>query len=139
MPSDWLVGQMTLVPKVPRPRVPRDMRPICLSSVPCKVFTRVVLDRLRTGFPPLRAGQIMGRPGAQVLAGSMSAQHLIRLSNAWGLALVLVKLDISSAFDTLSHAAIARYLSLTNMRVEAELLMQIIAGSSVYLGLGPAL
>ena len=69
------------------------------------------------------------------LEGSCALQQCVRLSNEYGLPLVIAKLDIASAFDTLDHLAVSKFLKLLGPRREAEILLLIISYSTVLLGL----
>ena len=52
--------------------------------------------------------------------------------------LLAIKLDVSSAFDHLSHEAVASYLSLCGARIEAFLLLKIITLSRVAINISGA-
>ena len=135
VPHEWLTSRLTFIPKVVSPLSPKDLRPIVLSSVPGKVFTKLLLYRLRSHFPSMTAGQLSSIPGAQTLEGSCSLQQLVRLSNEYGLPLVIAKLDIASAFDTLDHLAISKFFRLLGPHREAELLLLIMSYSTVLLSM----
>ena len=64
---------------------------------------------------------------------STSLQHLIHLSQEYKLPLIAVKLDISSAFDHISHEAVASYLA--GPRLESLLLLKIFVLSRVALSI----
>ena len=102
LPRSWLVSQVVFLPKVKLPAAPKDLRPIVLSSTPGKLFSKLLLFRLRSIFPPMLSGQLSGLPGAQSLDGSMALQHVIRQSQQWGLSLYAAKLDIAQAFRYLT-------------------------------------
>ena len=91
--------------------------------------------RMRPSLPPIRAFQVGGIPSRQTLDSVCAVQHAIHLAQQYGKTLYVVKLDISAAFDSLSHEALAAFLSqLTGCR-EAEVLLQIITSTTVTLGL----
>ena len=136
IPARWLRSQVALIPKVKRPSKPEDLRPIVLSSTPGKLFTKVLLLRLRRIFPPMHSHQLSGLPGAQSLDGSLTLQHVVRQSQQWKLQLYAAKLDISQAFDTLSHAATARFLASLGPSREAYILLLIICNSIACMSLG---
>ena len=136
IPSSWLRSQVVFLPKTKRPCQPRDLRPIVLSSTQAKLFTKLLLMRLRKLFPPMTSCQLSGAPGAQSLDGSMTLQHAIRLSQQWKLPLYAVKLDIAQAFDTLSHIAVAKFLATLGPSAEAALLLHMICNSSAALSMG---
>ena len=132
VPQEWLISRLTFIPKTVAPLSPKDLRPIVLSSVPGKVFTKLLLYRLRAHFPQMIAGQLSSIPGAQTLEGSCSLQQCVRLSNEYALPLVIAKLDIASAFD---HLAISKFLRLLGPHREAEILLLIMTYSSVLLSM----
>ena len=136
IPSTWLVSRLTFIPKVSCPSLPKHLRPIVLSSTPSKLFTKILLTRLRPFFPPPSANQIACIKGSQTLDGSTCLQHVIHLSQEYGLPLIAIKLDISSAFDHLSHDSVASYLALLGGKIESLLLLKIITLSRVVLGIG---
>ena len=138
IPPSWLSSKLTLLPKVPQPSSPSDLRPIVLSSTPGKLFTKILLYRLRNIFPTPVANQLCGIPGSQTLDGSCCLQHLTHLSQEFGLPLIAVKLDIASAFDTLSHAAVARYLQHCGSSLESHALLSIIVATRVVVSISDA-
>ena len=135
LPLSWLISRLTFLPKIKTPSLPKHLRPIVLSSTPSKLFTKILLLRLRPRFPPVSAHQIACIPGSQTLDGSACLQHIIHLSQEYDLPLIAIKLDVSSAFDHLSHESIASYLSLCGGCLEAFLLLKIITLSRVALSI----
>ena len=134
-PPEWLSNHVTFLPKTADPKSPSDLRPIVLSSTVGKVFTKCLMLRMRPRLPLIRAFQVGGIPSRQTLDSACAVQHAIRLAQQYGKTLYVVKLDISAAFDSLSHEALAVFLSqLTGCR-EAEVLLQIITNTTVTLGL----
>ena len=131
IPDSWLISRLTFLPKVDVPSLPKHLRPIVLSSTPAKVFTKVLLFRLRPHFPVPVAHQLACIPGCQTLDGSACLQHLIHLSQEYKLPLVAIKLDVASAFDHLSHSSIARFLAQCGPHLEAHVLLRIITLSRV--------
>ena len=73
-PQDWLCSRLTSLPKVPVPCTPSDLRPIVLSSTAGKLFTKLLLTRIRPRFPEPVANQLCGIPGSQTLDGSCCLQ-----------------------------------------------------------------
>ena len=138
LPPSWLLSRLTFLPKTQTPSKPKDLRPIVLSSTPAKIFSKILLLRLRPLFPPVTANQLACIPGSQTLDGSACLQHIIHLSQEYKLPLLAIKLDVSSAFDHLSHEAVASYLSLCGARIEAFLLLKIITLSRVAINISGA-
>ena len=133
LPESWLESQTTFLPKTTEPSKPADLRPIVLSPVISKIFTKIMLVRLRPLFPPLGAGQIGCVPGRQVADGAATVVQALNLAREWGKPLLICKLDITQAFDHLDHCAVARFLSQCGPSREAHLLLQLVLSSSVIL------
>ena len=134
-PQEWLISKVTFIPKIKTPSLPQHLRPIVLSSTVGKLFTKILLYRIRPFFPAPSANQIACIKGSQTLDGSVCLQHLIRLSQEYRLPLVAVKLDIASAFDHLSHSAVASFLSQCGPHLESLILLKIIVLSRVVVGI----
>ena len=131
----WLSNHVCFLPKISDPSSPGDLRPIVLSSTVAKVFTKALMIRLRPHFPPIRAFQIGGIPQRQIMDAACAVQHAIRLSEQYGKPLIIIKLDVAAAFDSLSHSALAAFLATITGSREAELLLDIIVNSRVELSL----
>ena len=131
IPERWLKSQV-VIPKTKRPSKPKDL----LSATPGKLITKAILLRLRQIFPPMHSHQLSGLPGAQSLDGSLTVQQVVRQSQQWQLPLCAAKLDISQAFDTLSHEAIARVLACLGPSREAYILLLVICHSIACMSLG---
>ncbi|CAE7828197.1 unnamed protein product [Symbiodinium sp. CCMP2592] len=134
-PASWLTSHVCFLPKTSTPSAPSDLRPIVLSSTTAKVFTKALMLRLRPCLPRMQAFQVGGLPKRQTLDAACAVQHAIRLAEEYGKPLVIVKLDVAAAFDSLSHEAVATLLATAQGSREAELLLQIVCGSQVELGL----
>ena len=135
IPEEWCVSQATFLPKVSEPTLPAHLRPIVLSSTPAKVFTKILLLRLRSLFGPTVSGQIGCIPGRQTADGACAVQKAIRLSNQWKLPLVIAKLDVKQAFDHVDHRAISKYLASLGPSREAFFLLSLILQSSMCLNI----
>ena len=90
--------------------------------------------RLREFFSATSANQLACIPGSQTLDGSVCLQHIIHMSQEYRLPLIASKLDVSSAFDHLSHDAVASFLALSGTHLESLILLKIIVLSRVVLG-----
>ena len=75
LPDSWLLSRLTFLPKVDLPSLPKHLRPIVLSSTPAKIFTKILLFRLRPHFPVPIANQLACIPGSQSMDGSACLQH----------------------------------------------------------------
>ena len=137
VPQEWVTGKICFIPKTARPEKVQDMRPISLTPCLGKVFCKILVSRLRMKFPPYGAGQHACRPGTQVIepiACALSSMKLFKQHT--GRQLLLCKLDISQAFDTLSHHAIWRFLYDTDASPEALALWAMCRETRVCLQLG---
>ena len=113
------------------------MRPISLTPCLGKVFSKILIHRLRAKFPPYGAGQHACRPGTQVIEAIACAMSSMKIyKQHTGTQLLVCKLDISQAFDTLSHQAIWRYLSDTEASAEAFALWTMCQNTKVRLQIG---
>ena len=135
LPPEWLQHRVTFLPKIPKPCAPKDLRPIVLSDCFGKLFTKLILYRLREIFPSNRAGQLCGSPGCQALEGAAALQQLTYQANAFHKPLVVVKLDIHAAFDSLRHDAIAKFMCDLPPCQDMYILMLLIVQANVVLGL----
>ena len=136
IPDSWLLSRLTFLPKVSVPCLPKDLRPIVLSSTPSKIFTKILLLRLRPHFPPTSANQLACIAGSQPMDGCTTLQHLVHLSQEYRLPLLAIKLDVASAFDHLSHPAVARFLAQCGPHLESHILLRIIVLSRVLISIG---
>ena len=135
IPRGWLHSHVCFLPKTSTPSSPADLRPIVLSSTVAKVFTKALMLRLRPKLPSIGAFQVGGVPQRQILDAACAVQQAIRLSEQYGNPLVIVKLDVAAAFDSLSHASVAAFLAQARGSREAEVLLDVICNSCVGLGL----
>ena len=135
IPRGWLHSHVCFLPKTATPQAPADLRPIVLSSTVAKVFTKALMLRLRPQLPEIGAFQVGGVPQRQILDAACAVQQAVRLSEQYGKPLVIIKLDVAAAFDSLSHEALASYLAKAQGSREAEVLLDVICNSQVGLGL----
>ncbi|OLP76043.1 Retrovirus-related Pol polyprotein from type-2 retrotransposable element R2DM, partial [Symbiodinium microadriaticum] len=135
IPKGWLHSHVCFLPKTTTPQAPADLRPIVLSSTVAKVFTKALMLRLRPQLPEIGAFQVGGVPQRQILDAACAVQQAVRLSEQYGKPLVIIKLDVAAAFDSLSHEALASYLAKAQGSREAEALLDVICNSQVGLGL----
>ena len=116
-------------------KLPRELRPIVLSPTVAKVFTKALMLRLRSKLPPIRACQVGGIAGRQTLDSVCAVQHAIKLAEEYNKTLFVIKLDITAAFDSLAHEALAAFLAEASGCREAELLLEIITNTRVTLSM----
>ena len=121
-PHSWQHSFLALLAKVPAPKRPADLRPICVSSAFNKLVNRLVCRRV---LPALRSGSKIsccgkGRQAAD-LVGCVT--RLRDVTHEWKMPLLLCKLDVSGAFDRVKRDKVANYLieNLQGKQLSAEL------------------
>ena len=136
IPPSWKVGKIVFLPKVPRPSKPADLRPICLVPTLGRLYSKILMQRIRMAAPPYKANQMACRTSVQVVDGILAAQSTMSLlRHITGSPAKVAKLDLRAAFDSLSHHAIYRWLTACQPCWEAERLMHLCFGTQVQVGL----
>ncbi|CAE7946692.1 pol [Symbiodinium sp. KB8] len=122
LPSTWHRSFLALLAKIPSPKKPGDLRPICVSSAFNKLVNKLVCTRV---LPALRQGSRVsccgkGRQAAD-LVGCVS--RLRDICREWRHPLLVCKLDVSGAFDRVKRDKVADYLinKLGNKHLDDEL------------------
>ncbi|CAE7811116.1 mcm9 [Symbiodinium sp. KB8] len=109
IPPQWLHTIVTLLPKIPAPNGPGDLRPISLGSAIGKVFGTMILRRTREAIQPIGPEQC-SHSGRQTADYVYTAIRSFQLDTEWRWGLHWVKLDISKAFDSLDRARALTHL-----------------------------
>jgi len=96
---------LTLVPKEERVTHPKQFRPIALCNVIYKLLTKVIARSLKPLLPfiisPQKSGYVEGR---KILDNVILTHEVIHSLQKTGTPVMLLKLDLSQAFDKLSWA-----------------------------------
>ena len=110
VPETWSTSLLALLAKVDVPKAPSDLRPIAMSSAMQKLVSKLIMERV---FPLLRRGTDVCCSGKNRQAADLVGcfTHLRDVTKEWGMPLVLAKLDIKGAFDSLGRHALAEYLT----------------------------
>ena len=103
LPDGWLQSLMVLLPKTERPILPKETRPISMSSATEKIFSRMVLERCKPFLIPETSWQSCG-PRRQTADYLYLMQRLMDTEREWGKGLAVAKIDIAKAFDTVSRS-----------------------------------
>ena len=107
-PETWKLGCIKHIPKCPLPSEISDLLPICLTPIIARVFERIVFD----SFVSKRYHSTLSDDQFGFRKGSSTTCALIKLLNdVYYLRLEkdyvrLITLDLSKAFDSISHRAI---------------------------------
>ena len=137
IPASWRLGKIVFLPKVPRPSKPADLRPICLVPTLSRLFSKILMERLRPNAPEYHANQMACRPSVQVVDGILAAQSTMALiRTTTGNPAKVAKLDIKAAFDSISHHAVYRWLMACRPGWEAERIMHLCFDTRVVVSIG---
>ena len=143
LPSDWHEAKVVLLPKTPKPSLPSELRPICLSPCLSKIFGRLIMTRVATRCPPYSSGQMGCRARTQTVDGILAAQTVIgvlrrkyQMETKYQVEAHVAKLDIKAAFDSLSHASIVHYLLHCQPSSKALLLWRFVSNNRLRMSLG---
>ena len=110
IPPMWKSGKIVLLPKVARPAEPKDLRPICLTPVLCRLFAKVLMKRVHRTAPEHSGHQIGCRQGVQTMDGVLASQSAMQLLKQSRGAAYTAKIDIKAAFDSLARTAVLKWL-----------------------------
>ena len=109
LPDNWYRSLMVVLPKTAHPVLPKELRPISMSSAISKTFCRVVLERSKPFLRPLGSCQCAG-PTKQTTDYVFSAHRLQCLDHEWKAGLAYLKVDLEKAFDLVSRPALLSFL-----------------------------
>ena len=137
IPPHWKRGSICLLPKVSQPGGPADLRPIALTPCLCKIYSKLLLNRLEGSWPDFQAGQFACRKGSQAIDGAAAASLLLQIGSArLRDRPVVAKLDLKAAFDSLSHDSVLKYLMQVRPNHATWALWQLCQDCEVCLRLG---
>ena len=109
--DSWLDLLLNLIPKKANASLPKEWRPIAISSCLQKAYMRVVAKLVDAmSRPPLRF-QAGFTEGAQVADVSELHRVLMQKSHQWGVGLVTLKCDVNRAFDEIRHETLMEALA----------------------------
>ena len=110
LPCSWHDNFLALLAKVERPKKPKDLRPICVSSSFHKMVTKLVCTRV---MPRLRVGSRIsgcgkGRQAADVIGCLSRVRDVVQ---EWKEPMLVCKLDIAGAFDRIDRLQLVQFLT----------------------------
>ena len=108
--GNLLLGWVLLVPKKARILDPKELRPIVLGETVVKLLTKLCMARLADTWDPPKScfGSVRGRGVADA---AFISQTCVQGAVAVGAPIVLVKLDISGAYDSVRLSALLRWMA----------------------------
>ena len=112
-PESWGKVFMILIPKIPQPKTPKHLRPICLAAAADKLYSRMLLERTRHALRYSGPAQTMGE-GRQTTDYLWAVNRMMALEQEWRKGIWFIKLVLEKAFDRLDRS---RFLQ----RLEAKL------------------
>ena len=122
LPGSWEKSFLALLAKCRDPKLPKDLRPICVSSAFHKLVSRMVCSRV---IPLLRRPSRIsccgkGRQAADLIGAISRIRDTTR---EWKLPLLLCKLDVAGAFDRVDRGKVGDLLlrRLRDQDCDAEL------------------
>lgn len=109
IPSSWGKTFVTLIPKIEKPKLVSDFKPISLCNVNFKIISKILANRLRLVLPLL-----IGREQAGFVSDRCSFDNIIAVqeivhsmeNDTKNPPRMLIKLDIEKAYDTVNWSAI---------------------------------
>ena len=108
-PREWFDSLMCLLPKKCSPLVPKDLRPVCLTSHLSKTFSRLIMQRIIHKLIPDSPFQCCA-PQRQTTDYIWAIQRVMQISYEWNVPICAVKVDIEKAFDRLDRCALGALL-----------------------------
>ena len=109
MPAKWNEPLLVLLPKVAAPKKAKEVRPIALGSAVCKLFSKMLLNRILPKVAPRTHAQCSGQH-RQTGDYLYTLWRLCDLCREWGSPLAIFKMDLAKAFDTLNQASLLKQL-----------------------------
>ncbi|CAE7749213.1 pol [Symbiodinium sp. CCMP2456] len=118
IPSDWNKAIMVVIPKIPFPEKPGDLRPLSMGSAAAKVFSRMLLTRSEP-LIALRGPEQCSGKGRQCCDFIFVVARLMQLEQEWKRGACWLKVDLAKAFDRVDRRTLAdRLLSRMGMGPE---------------------
>ena len=108
-PQEWCHSLMCLLPKRCSPLVPKDLRPVCLTSHLSKTFSRLITQRIVHKLLPDTPFQCCA-PQRQTTDYIWAIQRVMQLSCEWDAPICAVKVAVEKAFDRLDRCALGGLL-----------------------------
>ncbi|XP_065319948.1 uncharacterized protein LOC135927702 [Gordionus sp. m RMFG-2023] len=103
-PSDWLSATLINFPKTKYPKTLEDWRGISLNSIIYKIFTNIILNRLKPFIERDYVDSIVSfRKGHNALEAILNLKIQIEKSIIRKRQLIIIALDFRKAFDTIIH------------------------------------
>ena len=109
IPTQWNRPVVIMLPKIRAPKKAKELRPIAMGSAVSKLFSRMLLNRSLRILSPQSYVQCSGK-GRQTSDFLFTIIRLFELTREWGNPLVVFKMDLEKAFDSLDRPVFLRRL-----------------------------
>ena len=112
-PVEWAESLAYLIPKGDAPKTMQDFRAVVMDAIMLKFYMGMILCVTREAIEaiPYRMLRFAGRKGVQTADMVMAVRGLIEKTLLWPTSrLIMVRIDLSRAFDRLAHASVLRVL-----------------------------
>ena len=112
VPDEWLLGNITPIPKVQNPATPKDYRPISITSTVCKIAERILTKYILS----IMKHKLLSNKQFGFLPGRCTSDAIIQVVDEWGQAidrhepLTAIFFDFSTAFDLVDHVILLNKL-----------------------------
>jgi hypothetical protein len=117
VPSQWKESVITPVPKIPKPKVLQDFRPISVTPILSRLFEKVVVRKflypilVNDNFSPEFFDQYAFRPTGSTTSALINLVEKIGSKLSSGPFVHVLSFDMSKAFDTVRHSCLMSKLS----------------------------
>ena len=113
VPVKWKTANVSPIPKCANPSI-SEFRPVSLLPIPSKVLETIVLDSVKSRLVDLYGDNQFGfRPGSSTLNAHVAIHDFITriMDSPQCDGIAMIALDLSKAFDRLSHISLLQTLS----------------------------
>jgi hypothetical protein len=140
-PEQWRSTKIIVLFKKGDVSLPKNYRPIAIIPVLCKLFSGVVLLRIKQVLDPQRIPEEMG---FRETYGCSDLVHTLRMVGEkgmeWGESLWMASLDLEKAFDKVLHSALYQNLHAAGISDDdLQAIKTLYADQSAYIQLDPSL
>ena len=137
VPEVWCKSRLVILFKKGDATLPKNYRPVAIISVMCKLFSGILLGRIKQLLDSLQGVEQAGfRPDYSCSDIIMFLRMISEKAEEWGEEVWAASLDLEKAFDKLYHASVIKYLCEAGVDHDASrILWSIYQQQSAYVSL----